>query len=125
LSKEPCGIRQSLAGRADLNEREFMTFREGAKSRMEPTFVVEFGSQRFDISGNALDPRGLPCQELACPQCHLSLPRASLEISPLFTSIAGSPACGKSYFLASMTWRLRQILPEKFAMTFGDADLVA
>ncbi len=93
--------------------------------RLGPDQQLRFLPTRFTIEGNALDPRGLPCQELACPQCHLSVPRAVLEMAPLFTSIAGSPSCGKSYFLASMTWRLRQVLAEKFAMTFSDADLVS
>ena len=32
---------------------------------------------------------------------------APFEMEPLFLSILGAPACGKSYFLAAMTWRLR------------------
>jgi len=44
---------------------------------------------------------------------------------PLFASIAGTPSCGKTYFLASMTWRLRHSLPRSFAMTFADADPVS
>jgi len=33
------------------------------------------------------------------------------EMAPLFLSIMGTPSCGKSYFLASMTWQLRQTFP--------------
>lgn len=80
---------------------------------------------RFTVEGNALDSQGMACQELACPRCHLSVPRALLEMPPLFLSIAGTPSCGKSYFLASMTWQLRRRLPKYFAMSFGDADPVS
>jgi len=80
---------------------------------------------RFNVQGNALDSEGLVCHELACPHCHLSVPRAFLEMRPLFFSIVGTPSCGKSYFLSSLIWRLRQLIPEKFALSFGDADPVA
>jgi hypothetical protein len=46
-------------------------------------------------------------------------------MSPVFLSVMGTPSCGKSYFLASMTWRLRSCLPKYFSMTFGDADPVS
>jgi len=46
-------------------------------------------------------------------------------MAPLFVSIAGTPSCGKTYFLASMTWSLRHTLPKHFAMTFTDADPVS
>ena len=69
--------------------------------------------------------RGQVCQELACPSCHLRVPRPLFESAPLFASIAGTPSCGKTYFLASMTWRLRHTLPKHFAMTFSDADPVS
>lgn len=77
---------------------------------------------RFGLDGNALDARGMPCTVLACPKCHLPVPRGLLETEPFFVSILGTPACGKSYFLAAMTWGLRQILPEHFALEFQDAD---
>jgi len=91
---------------------------------------LDVGGQRFlptryGVEGNAIDPRGMVCQDLACPQCHLRIPRPLLEMSPLFVSIAGTPSCGKTYFLASMTWRLRNSLPKHFAMTFTDADPVS
>ena len=44
------------------------------------------------------------------------------EMEPVFLSILGAPACGKSYFLASMTWQLRKIFPKHFCLAFGDAD---
>lgn len=86
---------------------------------------LRFLPTRFNVEGNALDPRGQTCQELACPKCHLRVPRPLLEMAPLFASIAGTPSCGKTYFLASMTWRLRHTMPKNFAMTFSDADPVS
>jgi hypothetical protein len=79
---------------------------------------------RFTVDGRALDARGAVCQSLACPQCHLILPRSVLEADPLFLSIIGGPQTGKSYFLASMTWELRSKLPAAFAVAFSDADTV-
>lgn len=80
---------------------------------------------RFSIEGDAIDSQGFACQSLACPECHLPLPRALLELPPLFISILGAPASGKSYFLASMTWQLRQTLAQHFSISFGDADPTA
>jgi hypothetical protein len=77
---------------------------------------------RFNVQGAAIDSRGFACHGLACPKCHLSVPRAMFEMRPMFVSILGSPASGKSYFLAAMTWRLRNVLPKYFAVGFNDAD---
>jgi len=76
---------------------------------------------RFTVGGAALDNRGFPCHELACPKCHLRVPRPMFEIRPIFLSILGSPACGKSYLLASMVWRMRSVMPKRFALGFHDA----
>ncbi len=81
-----------------------------------------FLPSRFNVPGNAIDAKGSECQELACPNCHLSIPRPLLSLPSFYLSIAGTPSCGKSYFLASMTWQLRQSLPQHFACSFGDAD---
>ncbi len=80
---------------------------------------------RFDVGGNAIDPRGMTCQGLACPKCHLPLPRVLIDMSPTFVSILGIPSCGKSYFLASMTWQMRQSLPRQFHIAFADADPIS
>lgn len=77
---------------------------------------------RFTVQGAALDSREFPCHGLACPKCHLAVPRPMFEMRPVFLSILGSPACGKSYFLAAMTWRLRRVLPKYFSIGFNDAD---
>lgn len=77
---------------------------------------------RFNTDGLALDARGLPCHQLACPNCHLVVPRALLEMEPLFVSIFGSQNSGKSYYLAALTWELRRQLPLNFQVSFADAD---
>ena len=80
---------------------------------------------RFNVAGAAIDARGFACHELACANCHLPVPRALIETPPVFISILGAPACGKSYFLASMSWRLRKVLPKYFALGCSDADPTA
>ena len=80
---------------------------------------------RFDPQGKAIDVKGVPCKDLACPRCHLPIPRSLLEMKPLFISILGAPSSGKSYFLAAMTWQLRQTLRDGFHLSFADADPLA
>jgi len=84
--------------------------------------LLRFLPSRFNPEGEALDSRGLTCQQLACPVCHLTIPRAFLEMEPLIFSLIGVPASGKSYFLASMTWGLSQLLPTKLQLAFNDVD---
>lgn len=79
---------------------------------------------RFTLTGEAIDARGFPCHQLACPSCHLTIPRSLLELEPLFLSIFGAPASGKSYYLTAMTWELRKVLPLSFHVGFADADPV-
>ena len=81
-----------------------------------------FLPSRFNADGKAIDIRGEICKDLACPHCHLSMSWSLLEMRPLFISILGAPGSGKSYFLASMTWNLRQLLRDRFAISFADAD---
>lgn len=85
-------------------------------------FAQRFLPSRFTVEGDALDQAGYRSSRLACSECHLEIPRALFQIPPLFFSILGAPACGKSYFLASMTWRMRQLLPSKFKVSMNDAD---
>ncbi len=87
-----------------------------------PDFQQRFLPTRFTVDGEAVDARGFPCHSLACPKCHLEIPRALVDLEPLFLSIFGAPASGKSFFLASMTWQLRQIMASVFATSFSDAD---
>lgn len=56
-----------------------------------PDEPKRFRPLRFTPEGHALDARGTPCHELACPKCHLLLPRAMIDTRPLVVSIVGSP----------------------------------
>jgi len=67
----------------------------------------------------------MTARSLACPKCHLPVPRSMMEMEPLFLSILGAPASGKSYFLTAMTWQLRKLLPIDFSISFTDADPAA
>lgn len=93
--------------------------------RLGGNAAQRFLPTRFHPDGRAIDPRGGLCHELACPRCHLEVPRSLLETPTIFASIFGSPSSGKSYFLAAMTHRLRQVLPRYFAVNFSDADPAA
>jgi len=83
-----------------------------------------FIPMRFTLTGEALDAKGFPSSDLACPRCHLQIPGPMLELPPLFISLIGSPASGKSYFLTTMIWELRRMLPDA-RLSFSDADPVA
>ncbi|MBP5641241.1 MAG: FHA domain-containing protein [Victivallales bacterium] len=83
-----------------------------------------FLPSRFTPEGNALDAAGMSCPDMACPRCHLRIPQAASEMPPLFLSIVGATASGKSYFLTSMTWELRNKLSQTFAISFTDTDAV-
>ena len=44
-----------------------------------PSDRLRFLPQRFNLAGAALDPHNIPCEKLACPECHLPIPRPWLE----------------------------------------------
>lgn len=81
-----------------------------------------FLPSRFDVTGHAIDSRGVACNQLACPECHLGIPRDLIELPPTFLSILGAPSSGKSYFLATSIWQLRRTLSSRFRVSFEDAD---
>jgi hypothetical protein len=83
---------------------------------------LRFLPTRFTLDGQAIDARGMVCHSLACPACHLVLPRVLLENEVTFISIIGSAGSGKSNFLATMTWELRQRLAKDFSIIFADGD---
>lgn len=90
-----------------------------------PEAAARFLPSRFNAAGEALDGRDMPCQILACPRCHLIVPQALIETPPMFLSLIGAPASGKSHLLASMTWQLRHVLRERFSIVFNDADALS
>lgn len=81
-----------------------------------------FPPSRFTPGGDAIDARGMPCQKLACPACHLPLHRAALETEALFVSIVGAHTSGKSYFLATMVQQLETALHHDFGVVFDEPD---
>ncbi|MGN6366656.1 MAG: hypothetical protein ACTHN5_00065 [Phycisphaerae bacterium] len=87
--------------------------------REEP---LRFLPTRFTVEGQAIDARGMICHSLACPACHLILPRVLIENEVTVISIIGSAGSGKSNFLATMTWEMRQRLAKDFAIIFADGD---
>lgn len=87
-----------------------------------PDEKLRFLPSRFDVTGNAIDERGVCCQELACPKCRLLIPRDAFELAPFLLSVVGTPSSGKSYFLAAMTWALRNMLSKEFKLAFTDSD---
>jgi len=87
--------------------------------------AIRFLPSRFSPEGDAIDAEGYRATRLACPNCHLEVARPLFQLPAIFYSILGAPACGKSYFLASMTWHLRQMLPSRFKVSLNDADALA
>lgn len=90
--------------------------------RLGPDAQERFQPSRFDARGFPLDARGQACSEVACPHCHLALPRYFLEMRPLFVSVVGAPASGKSYFLGAAIHQLRSVSGERFKLGMLDAD---
>lgn len=90
--------------------------------RLGANHSIRFLPSRFTAAGEAIDSQGYACTRLACPNCHLEISRPLFQIAPIFFSILGAPASGKSYFLASMTWSLRQTLPQHFGVAMNDTD---
>lgn len=93
-------------------------------SVLGPEAQQRFLPSKFNLEGHAIDSAGLNCPDMACPRCHLRIPRAAAEMPPLFASIVGAPASGKSYFLTAMMWELRNTLARNFAMAFTDTDAI-
>lgn len=93
--------------------------------RAGPDEMFRFPPSVFGPDGTPRDPRGQPAPLLACPHCHLRVPEALLTLEPLFVSILGSPGCGKSFYLAALTWEARRVLPTGFGIGFADADPAA
>lgn len=90
---------------------------DGEQARFLPT--------QFTASGLAVDSEGGICTELACPHCHMALPRRLLETPQTVMSVIGAAGAGKSVFLASSIWQCRQQLQRLFGITFMDLDPVA
>lgn len=86
---------------------------------------TRFLPTRFTVEGDGIDARGITCTQLACPKCHLRIPRMLLRVPPFMISVLGTPSSGKSFYLSAMTWKLREHLPQKFMVRFDDVDTSA
>ena len=86
---------------------------------------ARFLPSQFTGTGLALDSEGGVCTEIACPRCHMSLPRSLLETPQMVMSVVGAAGAGKSVFLASSMWQCRQVLSRLFGVSFMDLDPVA
>lgn len=87
-----------------------------------PEEPLRFLPSRFTPDGTALDVGGMVCSDRACPRCHLRVPPALVRKPPFFLSVVGAPGSGKSYFLTSLVWKTRALLPEQFGLRFLDSD---
>ena len=85
-----------------------------AQQRFAPTV--------FNALGLALDAAGAPCNEMACPRCHLPIPSSVIEEASFCCSIVGAPSSGKTYFLTSLLHMLRQSFTNEFACSLLDAN---
>jgi hypothetical protein len=87
-----------------------------------PEAMRRFLASDFNVDGEALDAAGDVCSRLACPSCHLEIPRAIIELRAVYVAIAGAPGSGKSSFLASAIETLQRRLAEH-DMMFRDAQV--
>ena len=90
---------------------------EGEQRRFLPS--------QFTGNGLAIDSEGGVCTEIACPRCHMALPRMLLETPQMVMSVIGAAGAGKSVFLASSMWQCRQVLGRMFGVSFMDLDPVS
>lgn len=83
---------------------------------------LRFLPLRFDVHGTPIDSEGFACQYKACPRCLLKVPDILLTAKTSYVSIVGAPSSGKSYFLTSMTYKMRSTFPNSFKYSFIDSD---
>ena len=76
---------------------------------------------RFNVQGAAIDARGSPARP-GMPQVPPGGASVHVRDAADVPLDSRYPASGKSYFLAAMTWPLRNVLPKHFAVGFNDAD---
>ncbi len=84
--------------------------------------LLRFHPTRFNDQGQALDPMGLACTDLACPHCRRQMPPGFLEMPQSILSLIGAPSSGKSYYLAVATQVLQEKMARDFSLAFKDGD---
>lgn len=76
-----------------------------------------FVPTRFTPECAALDEMDTPSFDLACPRCHLLVPRVVLERrDTVFLSIFGGVGSGKSYFLTALSRQFDTSFPQWFGL---------
>lgn len=106
--KFPPEAARAIAGHIDLVGDPRLED-ENAPRRFLPT--------RFTPECAPLDERDTACMDLACPHCHLVVPRVMFERrQTIFLSIFGRASSGKSYFLTSMAQQLQTSMPQHFGL---------
>lgn len=106
----------AVAGSPNLFYEDGRTFGTSNDSKLR------FLPLRFNIHGTPIDSEGFECQYKACPRCLLKIPDILLSAKTSYVSIVGAPSSGKSYFLTSMTYKMRSTFPNYFKYSFIDAD---
>jgi hypothetical protein len=81
-----------------------------------------FHARRFDEHNRALDPKGSPCIEIACPHCRRELPFDFISCPSRIISIVGNGQSGKSYYLAVLTKLLPEFLFRHMNVVLQDAN---
>ena len=113
---------------AVVHPADFLWISPNTDLRGDPNLGTEalkrFLPSRFDSQGFAIDETDTKCESIACPKCHLPVPRILCDTWPSVVSIIGTPSSGKSYFLAASTWQAQQKLAD-FNIDFTSADPVA
>jgi hypothetical protein len=87
-----------------------------------PTAKTRFTPTDYNDSGQPLDSFGIVAPDLACPKCHNKLPIGFTEFPHQVISFVGSPASGKTNYLAVLTKTLKSTLFENFNLIFTDQD---
>jgi hypothetical protein len=80
---------------------------------------LRFPANRF-AGKQALDPRGQRCSDIACPHCHLVVPRSMLRNPQQIISLVGDQSSGKSYYLSVLTKVLADSMSQYFHSIFED-----
>lgn len=98
----------AIAGHGDLMGDPRLT-NDQEHRRFVPT--------RFTPECAALDEKDTPSFDLACPRCHLLVPRVVFERrDTVFLSIFGRVSSGKSYFLSALGRQLDTSFPQRFGL---------
>lgn len=84
--------------------------------------MQRFLATHHNDNGQALDAKGVPTTDQACPHCRRKLPPGFLDTPHHIFSIVGAPSSGKSYYLSILIRQLQQELFKNFKIAFRDAD---